>query len=531
MIAHAALAALAVAAGRPVVQTVVLERDATRPTVTVTASEPLPTPDAERRDDRLTFTWDAELSPHAAPPLAQPPIRAIRLVPRDGRLAVELTVDPAVAYGVETDGPRVRVVFGPLPPAATDVAALWVSLFPALTEPEPLEAPPIEPAASGGAGGDGEDGIAVGSVRLRPAIEASYVSADSTFESPQPTHDDYFELRPRLGALAPVGTGALNADYEGRWRRGSTFPEVEDASHLVNGGLALPVGSRLTLGVTDHFAVGTLETREVDPGGEYFFGLGRYKRNRFGLQARLATAGRFSAEAAAAWEAIEVDDASSFFDYDRRTLELRLGYELAPRLTAALTLAHDRIPTPSERPVAQSSARALGLLLTGELGPLTTAEIELDLLDQDTPLAAAGGREFRGLVLGARLRRQLGRESTLLLEGSRASFPSSFEGNAFYLASAVSGELDTPLPAAFVLRLAAGYHWNDYRTPAALLTEPRRDRFWDGAIGLGRPITRRAWVRADYRRERRDSNLDAFDTTIDAFTIQVGAGYLGGPGR
>ena len=39
-----------------------------------------------------------------------------------------------------------------------------------------------------------------------------------------------------------------------------------------------------------------------------------------------------------------------------------------------------------------------------------------------------------------------------------------------------------PVPASVVLRLAAGYHWNDYRTQAVGLAEPRRDRIWDGAI-------------------------------------------------
>jgi len=135
------------------------------------------------------------------------------------------------------------------------------------------------------------------------------------------------------------------------------------------------------------------------------------------------------------------------------------------------------------------------------------------------------------VVVAARVRRELGRQSMLQLAASRAAFPSFFEQNAFYLASAVGAELEVPAPLSLVLRLAAGYHWNDYRTPAAALDEPRRDRIWDAAIGLSRPLTRFAWVRADYRRERRDSNLDLFDTTTYAFIAQVGLGFLGSPGR
>ena len=41
-------------------------------------------------------------------------------------------------------------------------------------------------------------------------------------------------------------------------------------------------------------------------------------------------------------------------------------------------------------------------------------------------------------------------------------------------------------------------------------------------------MTRRAYVRADFRRERRDSNLDEFDVTIDGVLLQVGIGFFGG---
>jgi hypothetical protein len=41
-------------------------------------------------------------------------------------------------------------------------------------------------------------------------------------------------------------------------------------------------------------------------------------------------------------------------------------------------------------------------------------------------------------------------------------------------------------------------------------------------------VTRRAYVRADYRHERRDSNLDDFDVTIKGFLLQVGIGFFGG---
>src|SRR4029450_10492558 len=63
--------------------------------------------------------------PAVAPPAATPPLRGIRVGAQDGQVRLELTVDPVVPQGVETDGPRARVFFGAPPAPQTDVRALW----------------------------------------------------------------------------------------------------------------------------------------------------------------------------------------------------------------------------------------------------------------------------------------------------------------------------------------------------------------------------------------------------------------------
>ena len=130
----------------------------------------------------------------------------------------------------------------------------------------------------------------------------------------------------------------------------------------------------------------------------------------------------------------------------------------------------------------------------------------------------------------ARLTKEFSRSARLSLYGGRGTYVSGFEDDAFYVASEVGLDLVVPLPASLALRGGATYHWNDYRTVAAGLSEPRADRIRGYAVGLGRPVTRWAFVRVDYRKEFRDSNLAEFDTDTSAFTAQVGLGAFGAGG-
>ena len=83
------------------------------------------------------------------------------------------------------------------------------------------------------------------------------------------------------------------------------------------------------------------------------------------------------------------------------------------------------------------------------------------------------------------------------------------------------------VPLELWARGSIGYLWNRYPTVDPAIGEPRRDDIWGWTLGIGRQIGVKAWIRADYRREKRDSNLPGFDVTTDGFLIQVGIGRLG----
>jgi hypothetical protein len=269
----------------------------------------------------------------------------------------------------------------------------------------------------------------------------------------------------------------------------------------------------------------------VDPGGEYFFGLGRFNRNDLDVGASIVVGPRLSVELGGALGTVHFLEESSFFDYDTRFASAGLGFELTPNLRATALYVYDRVPTPEERPEAESTAHGARLSLTGEILPLLTGELAVGYRSQDSPNAGPGGTSYSGLTLQASLQRDLGRDASVALYANRSTPLSAFEQNAFYVSTGVQGVLEVPLAARFELRGGAGYQWNDYRTIAEEIGSPREDRILGWFVGLRRPIARKFSLSAAYREEDRSSNIDTFDTNADGFYLQLEWDIFGAPPR
>jgi hypothetical protein len=413
-------------------------------------------------------------------------------------------------------------------PAVGSVAELYPQLFPSgapATEPEAERAVDVTELGP-------DEGAVLGPFRMRAAVDARYVDADTFIESSaEPTRDNYLELQPRVLAAAPVGAGALRLEYSPVFRAFATFDQVNSSSHLVGAGLELPVGTRVTLRARDRFQSGVLDTRVVDPGGEYFFGLGHFNRNDVDGGASIVVGPRLSVELAGTAGTVHFTEPSSFFDYDTRSASAGLGFELTPRLRAILDYVYDRVPTNDERPEAESTAHGARLSLNGELLPLLTGELSVGYRGQDSPNAGAGGTRYSGLTLRASLMRELGRDSNLAIYANRSTPLSAYQENGFYVATGVQGVLTLALAGKFEARGGLGYQSNDYRTIAPEIGASREDRILGWFVGLRRPIARKLALSGAYRRENRDSNIDDLDTDANGFYLTLEWDLFGTPPR
>jgi hypothetical protein len=498
----------------------------------VLCSRPVAGARVERQGNEVVVSLDAEAPDSLTEPPATPPLEAIRIVRRPGGVSLWVRVAPEVPFEVHRQETLVTVFFGgegagrPVMPPAAAVEELFPKLFPG-SAGEAGEHTEERPA---GSGAETRGALSWGPLTLRPGIILSYVDADiAGLTGPTPVRDRYLQIQPSLAGEIPLFDGKAQASYEPRLRAFSSYPEVGTTTHLANASLELPVGTSLTLRASEHFAHGVLETTEVDPGREYFFALGRFTHWSTELGARWELGGRLGLDLGAGWNQVSFDTTSSFFPYSNYTLGAGLAYEMTPSLRAVLGYTYDRVPRPDQRPLAESTAHSVGLSLKGEITPLVTGQIEVAYRDQTSPLAAAGGQSFRGLTTGVSLKKEFRPDTWLDLFVNRATDVSAFEQNAFYVATAVQAGVTVPAPLSCSFRGGAGYQWNTYQTVASEIGVPRGDTIFAWTVGLGRPLGSRAFLRGDYRWERRHSNLQEFNITTHSLIVQLGIGLFGAP--
>lgn len=510
-----------------------------RPAVVVVATGPLENVSVKRDGREVVMSLAATAPGPLAMPAVAAPIEAVRIerAPDGVRLAVR--VAPEVAYEVRRELARVVLLFGAVP-ASPPVSSteLYRGLFPpsaggtegggppAAGEPPAGTVVPEHPPEAG------REGLHFGAILFKPAATLSYVDADvSLLDTPRTVRDHYAEARPALGIEIPLRDGLMGLDYEARIRRYSRFAEVNDVTHQGNARLQYPVGPSLTVRGSAHLAIGLLETTEVDPGGEYFYGLSHYTRRQFGAGFRVSTGNRLDLDVVGGLDKVTVDRSSSFFDYERRNVSAGLGIALGPDRRSSINYSFEQVPASPERVEAESRIHTLSGAVEGEILPLLSGRASVGYTRRDSPRGAAGGEHFRGLTFGAQLKREFGRSSNLVVVANRSTELSAFEQNAFYVTTSVQGVLTAPLPLSLSVVAGGGYHVNRYPTAASRLGVPREDRIVDWLVGVGRSITHWAFVRVDYRHDHRNSNIDFFDQDTHAFYAQLGLGFVGEASR
>jgi hypothetical protein len=406
---------------------------------------------------------------------------------------------------------------GPGAEGQESVDELYAQLFP--TGPPQTEAETVEPEAEPL---EATQGVPLGPFRVRAGVDVRYNDGDTYVESlDERTRDRYLEVVPRVVAEAPVGDGRISLDYAPALRAFATYDQLNSNSHNLRAGFDAPLGPSVILGVNDTFVSGVLDTREADPGGEYFYDLGRFNRNTVDGTVSLLVGPRTSLELSAAASNLNFQQESSFFSYDSRLASAGLSYELTPTLKTTLSYVYDEVPRPVDRPEAEARAHNANVTLTGDILPLLTGQLSLGYRNQTSPNAGEGGTSYSGFIMSGALTKQFTRRSDVTLFLNRSTPVSAYEDNAFYVFTSVQAAGRFPLPFELQLQGGVGYQWNEYRTVSPEIGAPREDEILSYYMGLRRAIVPQLFVSALYRSQNRWSNIDRFDVAPDGFVLQV----------
>jgi hypothetical protein len=525
-----AVLAAAAASARPEVHAVRLTTIDYRPALRVLTSENMAPETITREDGEIVVRIPGVAPEDLTLPAVETPIEGLRVEREEAATVLHVKVPVEVPYSASREPGMLTLLFGE-PPSPLNRGPVTPELYKLLFPP-----PAVAEAAGGGKeesrpeGGPegGPEGLSVGRLLLRPYATLSWVDADIlAFDSPVPTRTRYLQVAPGLTGTMPLFTGRFAAEYEPRLRFFSDIPEIGTTSHFAGARFEVPVGTRTLVRVAHRYTRAVLETDVVDPGREYFFNLARFTFNQTTVTARIDAGPSLSVDLGASWAWTRFDRADAgFFDHDSRTFRAGLGYDLRSDLRATVSYEYDRIPPAPDRPVVESSAHNVLTALQGQITPLTSGSLTVGFRHQANPEAPGASGTYTGVTVGGALRRELGFRSALGLALRRSTEPSGFEENAYYVTNQVTASLDVPAPFALWARGSVGFLRNDYPTPDPMTGEPRRDDIWAWTAGMGRQLGWRTWIRADYRRETRRSNVPGYDVTTDGFVVQVGIGLF-----
>ena len=138
----------------------------------------------------------------------------------------------------------------------------------------------------------------------------------------------------------------------------------------------------------------------------------------------------------------------------------------------------------------------------------------------------ASGLDFRGLVASVSLTRYFTEAAALTIEGGRQANLSNFENNNYYTTNFANLQVTGPLRKNLQLITGVYLFDNLYPLEAVELPERRNDTVLAGWVGAAYFLSPRTYFRADYRHERRRSNLDEFQYTNNVIRLVFGIGFF-----
>lgn len=372
------------------------------------------------------------------------------------------------------------------------------------------------------------NGIRVGRFLLQPQGDVSYMNGSNLLlqDNLEATEDSALFVRGRVVATLLESTQKLQMAYEARYRSFRDYDYDEGMTNVFDISSNLILTPRTRAEIKNHYIRGSFEAQEIDPGGELAVNTDAFYRNITEGAFDFDVTERLGIEVSGSYNRVEfLEFTTEFFNYDTSTIGGGLYYNLSPLTSLIGEYFRSVTPAPLTRPAAGSTANLLLFGIRGEITPLLRGRIRGGYTDQiyDQGLIP---QQYRGFIADVMVTRDFGEKSALNIDAGRRTTPSAFEGNGFYISNYFSAQFVTPLARNIRLAANAGYHANDYPLLTLRGEAPRNDRLLRATVGVSYFFTPLTFIKANYRYDKRNSNLERFDYQNNAFQVIFGVGFL-----
>jgi hypothetical protein len=444
-----------------------------------------------------------------------------------GEPVPEVQNQPAPENGPRTPATSAPETQSASAPSQTVESSEYFNLFPATAGESRRPVFLLPPVAEEGAAAAGTRGIRLGRFLFQPLVDATYVWGDNLLlQSQEPLKDSALLLRGRAAFDLLDSEQSLQIVYDVTYRKFKEFELIQDVSHFVNLEAGLVLSPRMQLDLGNHFARGSFESHEIDPGRELFFSVDPFFRNDSRAVLRYDFSERLGLKVLGSYNHLQFvhGGSASFYDYDTVTAGASFLYQVSALTSLFGEYRRAVTPEPLNRPEAGSIANSFFFGITGEITPVLvgTAQAGYQLQEFGPELERT---RYRGLVAEVSLTRSFSEVSQLTVKGGRTTFLSNFANNGFYLSNYLEGKLTLPL--AYRLRFLgeAALLDNSYPWDIPVDRPQRDDRAWSASAGLVYFFSPLFYLRGDYRHERRTSTLEDFRYLSHAFQVLVGFGF------
>lgn len=375
-----------------------------------------------------------------------------------------------------------------------------------------------------------DESIMVGPFLFSPTIQISWQDRDNIFFTPDnEVGDQVFQAGATLLFEAPINESLVHFSYSPLYTDYRTYDLKDKWSHFFDAGGTFVFSSGLVVEATFGHIIGNLQTRQIDEGGELYYGDPRFTKQTAGIGAQYWLTNRDGVFVEGAWTDLENSDTTLFYDYTRVSAGLGWIHQIGPNSTMNVRYARsdfDAHDTPSSsNGFRDSVSDELTVGLQGQLSPVVSTGIRLGYLEINYDLQPGDPfiSDFSGFIVDGSFDWELGHGSVVRLELLRSPFPSNYSDNANYLAT--GGALRYSLDRGSIYGSASGaFQNNDYELPDPQTGETRSDDILTLGLGLGYRFTRHLSLWGSYVYEDRDSFYQ-YSYTTNIYTLGLVLGF------